>query len=91
MWIERMSRTLGGHGIAHNAYYESLERIATFFSRPWYSERAESTELRIPSMEDRQGNSVGSRYRCGRGSMVVGPFGNLSNDGIRMLGSTLTR
>lgn len=41
-----------------------------------------SAESRIPSMVDRARNSVGSRYRCGRGS--VDPFGNLG-DGLRVV------
>lgn len=44
-------------------------------------------------MEDRRRNSVRSRYRCGRRSVVGRAFGNHGNDGIRigsMLASTLT-
>lgn len=84
---------IGGHGI--RACHESLERIRYIFFpdrgiQSGWGREIGSAESRIPLIEDRQGNSVGSRYRCGRGS-VVGPFGNLGNDGIRMVGSTLAR
>jgi hypothetical protein len=90
----RKDKECRGHGV--RAYQKSLERIR-FISFPIAVFRASgrgreigSAESRIPSIGDRQGNSVGSRYRCGRGS-VVGPFGNLGNDGIRTVGSTLAR
>lgn len=93
---EQKNKKCRGHW---RPWYQNVPRILRkdslyfFLDRGIQSGRGReigSAESRIPSIGDRQGNCVGSRYRCGRGS-VVGPFGNLGNDGIRMVGSTLAR
>jgi len=87
---QRMSRTLAVtvSGRTTNPWkgfrYTGIFILVCGIQSGWGREIG-SAESRIPSIGDRQGNSVGSRYRCGRGS-VVRPFGNLGN-GIRMVGS----